>query len=185
MNMENKTKHYFFSWVLSGIVFSMLVLILFYLNRDSLISGGNETNRIAQLLIVVGVVVERILDLSIEQSLNGYSKKILIKPVAFFITFFCVFNIGMLLLGIISSVKLFITLIIYEFLLSLFSIRFFHLEKVKFYKYKNFSKVVTFFILVTIIFFVMFAPSLEGIGLYIAICIVGIVFFEILNLLLK
>lgn len=76
-------------------------------------------------------------------------------------------------------------LIIFEFLFTLFTIRFFHLEKVKFYKYKNFSKIVVFFILATIILLIIFAPSLEGIDLYIAICIVGIAFFEILNLLLK
>ncbi len=185
MNMANKTKYHFLNWVLSGIISSLLALILFYLNRNSPILKGNVANRIVQLFIVVGVVVDSILDLSIEQNLNGYSKKILIKPTVFFITFSCVLNIGILMLRIISSLKLFVMLIIFEFLFSLFTIRFFHLEKVKFYKYKNFSKIVVFFILAAIILLVIFAPSLEGIGLYIAVCIVGIVFFEILNLLLK
>jgi len=185
MNMANKTKHHFLNWALSGIIFSLLVLILFYLNRNSPILKGNIENRIAQLFIVVGIVVDSILDLSVEQNPNGYSKKILLKLAAFFITFSCVFNIGILLLRIISSLKLLVMLIIFEFLFSFFTIRFFHLEKVKFCKYKNFGKIVVFFILAAIIFFVIFIPSLEGIGLYIAICVAGIVFFEILNMVLK
>ena len=185
MSMENKTKHNFLNWALSGIILSLLTLIFFYLNRNSPILKGNITNRIAQLFIVVGVAVDSILDLSVEQNSNGYSRKILIKPVIFFISFSCLFDIGIFLLKIISSLKLLLTLIIFEFLFALFTIRFFHLEKVKFYKYKNFSKIVVFFILATIILLIIFAPSLEGIDLYIAICIVGIAFFEILNLLLK
>lgn len=173
------------NWALSGIIFSLLALFFFYLNRNSPILKGNVANRISQLFIVIGVAVDSILDLSVEQNSNGYSRKILIKPVIFFISFSFLFDIGIFLLKMISSLKLFLMLIIFEFLFTLFTIRFFHLEKVKFYKYKNFSKIVVFFILATIILLIIFAPSLEGIDLYIAICIVGIAFFEILNLLLK
>ena len=183
--MANKTRHHFLNWALSGIIFSLLALFFFYLNRNSPILKGNVANRISQLFIVIGVAVDSILDLSVEQNSNGYSRKILIKPVIFFISFSFLFDIGIFLLKMISSLKLFLMLIIFEFLFTLFTIRFFHLEKVKFYKYKNFSKIVVFFILATIILLIIFAPSLEGIGLYIAICVVGIAFFEILNLLLK
>ncbi|ABP65784.1 hypothetical protein Csac_0131 [Caldicellulosiruptor saccharolyticus DSM 8903] len=183
--MANKTRHHFLNWALSGIIFSLLALFFFYLNRNSPILKGNVANRISQLFIVIGVAVDSILDLSVEQNSNGYSRKILIKPVIFFISFSFLFDIGIFLLKMISSLKLFLMLIIFEFLFTLFTIRFFHLEKVKFYKYKNFSKIVVFFILATIILLIIFAPSLEGIDLYIAICIVGIAFFEILNLLLK
>ncbi len=86
--MANKTKHHFLNWALSEIIFSLLVLILFYLNRNSSISKGNIENRIAQLFIVVGIVVDSILDLSVGQNPNGYSKKILIKPAIFFFLFF-------------------------------------------------------------------------------------------------
>lgn len=55
MSMENKTKHNFLNWALSGIILSLLTLIFFYLNRNSPILKGNITNRIAQLFIVVGV----------------------------------------------------------------------------------------------------------------------------------
>ncbi|WP_238524965.1 hypothetical protein [Caldicellulosiruptor owensensis] len=183
--MANKIKHHFLNWALSGIIFSLLVLILFYFNRNSPILKGNIENKIAQLFIVVGIVANSILDLSAEQNPNGYSKKTLLKLAAFFITFSCVFNIGILLLGIISSLKLLVILIIFEFLFSFFTIRFFHLEKVKFCKYKNFGKIVVFFILAAIIFFAIFTPSLEGIGLYIILCVAGIVFFEILNMVLR
>lgn len=105
--MANKTRHHFLNWALSGIIFSLLALFFFYLNRNSPILKGNVANRISQLFIVIGVAVDSILDLSVEQNSNGYSRKILIKPVIFFISFSFLFDIGIFLLKMISSLKLF------------------------------------------------------------------------------